>query len=106
MVVRDENLLELPERQAGANELPGNAIATVDHVNLAAGDYRLRTRKTIAPHPGAARRAEEDEAGSVTFGGGSQLPQRECRGEQACEGRASVQFHRPNLRVHVSARRG
>ena len=60
-MVRNENVPESREGNAGEYELAGNPIATIDHVRRIVDEYDLRWRGPRFSWPRATSRAEEDQ---------------------------------------------
>jgi hypothetical protein len=59
MMMGDENVPELWERQAGPHHLARNAVAAVDDVDISTGDNRLGAVRTVLSDARPTRSAEQ-----------------------------------------------
>jgi hypothetical protein len=67
MMMGHQHVAERSERYVGQGELPGHAVATVDHIGRVIDDDGLRRCGPRLSWTGTAGRAEKDESGSRWF---------------------------------------
>src|SRR6266478_4473103 len=91
VVVRDENVSQVRQRNTGEHQLARDAIAAIDHVRTVVRDDDLSGRRADLSRPGATTRAEQDEPGlAVLPFRAARQPRRTDQQGGACESSASA----------------
>ena len=105
VMVRDEDVPKLSERQSSENQLTGDAVSSIDDVQLATAGDHLRASRPFPAWPRPAGSAKQDEPRPV---GRERLrcePSRQQARAESGNGRAPVQIHSCELRVPMRSSR-
>jgi hypothetical protein len=94
MMVCNENVPESGQGHAGEYELPGNSVATVDHVGRVVEEYDLCRRGARPSWPRSTSRSEEDQPHLVALSDRRPRPEYGARhGRCSDEKSASIDSH-------------
>src|SRR5207253_3966404 len=83
VVVRDEDMAQRRERHSGQGQLPGNAIAAIDHVRDVLADDHLRRGSPRLLWPRSSCSPEEDEPRDRRLSGRGSTSHRARSGDRA-----------------------